>query len=152
MTEYRERLTAPPTWWLVAVVFGGICGWIVRVAATPAFGLFAAALGTLFVAMLIWKYGSVTVRVGPDGLHVGPAHLPSEFVGAVTALDGHALRASLGPDADARAWLCTRPYVDGGVRVDVSDPADAVPYWLFSSRRPAAVAAALGRPVGQTET
>ena len=152
MESYRERLTAPRSWWVAAPLFGGICGWIMVVAATPELGLVAGIVGTLAVGALIWGYGSLTVRAGADGLHVGSAHLIPEFVGTVAVLDRVAFRTSLGPDADARAWLRTRPYVDGGVRVDVNDPGDPVPYWLVSCRRPEAVAAALGRPVGQTGT
>lgn len=150
MSEYRERLTAPPSWWVVAPLFGGICGWIMVVAATPTLGVVAAVAGTLAVGALVWSYGSLTVQAGVDGLRVGSAHLPRDFLGTVTALDRAAFRAQLGPDADARAWLRTRPYVDGGVRVEVNDPSDPAPYWLVSARRPEAVAAALARPVGQT--
>ena len=85
-----------------------------------------------------------------DGLRVGAAHLDTAHIGSVTPLDRVAFRTSLGPDADARAWLRTRPYVDGGVRVEVVDPSDPAPYWLVSCRRPDAVAAALDRSVGQT--
>lgn len=152
MTEYRERLTAPAPWWVVALIFGAMCGWIMVVAATPSLGVVAAIVGTLVVAALVWSYGALTVRAGDDGLRVGSAHLPREYIGTVTALDRAAFRAYLGPEADARAWLRTRPYVDGGVRVEVNDPKDPVPYWLVSCRRPEAVAAALGQPVGQTET
>lgn len=152
MTDYRERLTAPAPWWIISLIFGAVCGWIMVVATTPALGVVAAIIGTLAVGALIWSYGSLTVRAGADGLHVGTAHLAREYIGAVTALDGPAFRACLGPEADARAWLRTRPYVDGGVRVEVADANDPVPYWLVSCRRPEAVAAALGRPVGQTGT
>ncbi|HUP99169.1 MAG TPA: DUF3093 domain-containing protein [Aeromicrobium sp.] len=152
MAEYRERLTAPAPWWIIAVIFGAICGWIMVVAATPALGVVAVLAGTAAAGALIWSYGSLTVRAGPDGLHVGTAHLRPEYIGAVAALDRSAFRAHLGPQADARAWLRTRPYVEGGVRVEVADPDDPVPYWLVSSRRPDAVAAALGHAVGQTET
>jgi hypothetical protein len=137
---------------VIALIFGASCGWIMVVAATPSLGIVAAVVGTLAAGALIWAYGSLTVRAGADGLHVGDAHLSREYIGTVTALDRVAFRACLGPQADARAWLRTRPYVDGGVRVEVSDPDDPVPYWLVSCRRPEAVAAALGQPVGQTET
>jgi hypothetical protein len=150
--SYRERLTAPTSWWVVAVIFGGLCGWIMVVASTPSLGVVAAIIGTLAAGALIWSYGSLTVRADAQGLTVGAAHLDSAHIGSVTPLDRVALRASLGPEADARAWLRTRPYVDGGVRVEVNDPTDPVPYWLVSCRRPEAVAAALGRAVGQTET
>ena len=152
MESYRERLTAPPSWWVAALIFGGICGWIMVVASTPSLGMIAAIAGTLVAGALIWSYGSLTVRADAQGLNVGTAHLDRAYIGTVTPLDRAAFRASLGPEADARAWLRTRPYVDGGVRVEVNDPNDPVPYWLVSCRRPEAVAAALGRAVGQTET
>lgn len=148
--SYRERLTAPLSWWVIAPVFGAICGWIMVVAANAVIGIGAAIAGTLTAAALLWSYGSLAIRVTSDGLHVGVAHLTPEFIGAVTPLDRVAFRSNLGPEADARAWLKTRPYIDGGVRVEVNDPNDPVPYWLVSSRHPEAVAAALRPPVGQT--
>jgi hypothetical protein len=138
------------SWWVVALIFGGICGWIVMVAATPLLGSAAAIAGTLAAGALIWSYGSLSVRADDQGLRVGAAHLDAAHIGTVTPLDRVAFRAHLGPETDARAWLRTRPYVDGGVRVEVMDPSDPVPYWLVSCRRPEAVVAALGRAVGQT--
>ena len=85
-------------------------------------------------------YGLVA---GPEGLQVGRAHLPSRHVGHVEPLGPAATRALLGPDADARAWLQVRPYLDTAVRVDVDDPDDPTPYWVVSTRDPEAVAAAL---------
>jgi hypothetical protein len=148
--SYRERLTVPASWWIVALVFGGVCGWIMVVATTPGLGAIAAVAGSLAAGALIWSYGSLTLRADAGGLSIGSAHLGAPHIGAVTPLDRAAFRASLGPEADARAWLRTRPYVDGGVRVDVNDPRDPTPYWLISSRHPEAVVAALGRPVSQT--
>jgi hypothetical protein len=134
----------------MGLIFGGICGWIMVVATTPQLGVFAAIGGTLAAGVLIWSYGNLAIRADRAGLEVGSAHLDAAHIGTVTPLDRAAFRASLGPDADARAWLRTRPYVDGGVRVDVNDPSDPVPYWLVSCRRPDALAAALGRSVRQT--
>ena len=150
MESYRERLTVPRSWWLLALIFGGVCGWIVVVAASPSLGVVAAVAGTVVAGALIWSYGSLTVRADADGLRVGAAHLDTAHIGSVTPLDRVAFRTSLGPDADARAWLRTRPYVDGGVRVEVADPSDPVPYWLVSCRHPVAVAAALDRAVHET--
>jgi len=152
MEGYRERLTAPLSWWMAAALFGGICGWIMVVAATPAWGVVTTIVATSAAAGLVGTYGGLAVRATRDGLHVGTAYLPTEFIGSAVPLDRLAFQANLGPDADARAWLRTRPYVDGGVRVTVTDPHDPTPYWLISSRRPEAVVAALERPVGQTET
>ena len=143
MAEYRERLTAPPSWWVGALLFGGVCGWIVAVAATLFAGVVAGLLGAAVAAGLVAAYGNILVAAGPDGFRVGAAHLTPAFVGPVTTLDGRAFRDLLGPGADARAYLRTRSYVTGGVRVEVDDPNDPVPYWLVSCRRPESVAAAL---------
>ena len=151
MEGYRERLTAPPSWWVAAVLFAAICGWIMVVAADPTWGVVATGMALLVAGGLVWIYGGLTVRAGTDGLRVGAASLPTRFIGSVAALDRVEFRDNLGPDADARAWLQTRPYVDGGVRVSVIDPDDPTPYWLVSCRRPEAVIAALGRGVAQTE-
>ena len=52
-------------------------------------------------------------------------------------------RIVLGPGADPRAFLFTRPFVGPVVRVDLRDPADPHPYWLVSTRRPGELAAAV---------
>jgi len=148
--SYRERLTVPASWWVVAIIFGAICGWIMVVATTPSLAVAAAITRTAVAGALTWAYGSLTVRADVNGLDVGSAHLDAAYIAAGTPLDGVAFRANLGPEADARAWLKTRPYVDGGVRIDLNDPSDPAPYWLVSSRRPEAVAAALGRAVHKT--
>ena len=75
--------------------------------------------------------------------HLGPAEV----------LDPEATRRALGPGADARAFLVTRPYLKRAVRVPVTDPADPTPYWLVGSRHPDALAAALNaRAIGPAAT
>ncbi|MGO2111963.1 MAG: DUF3093 family protein, partial [Pseudoclavibacter sp.] len=44
---------------------------------------------------------------------------------------------------DARAWLCLRGWSGTSARVEVIDESDPVPYWLFSTRHPDAVRAAI---------
>ena len=143
VSTYRERLVAPPSWWIVVVAFGLVWGWIMLVASNLPIAIGAAILATVVSGALVWSYGSVVVEAGPDGLRVGSAHLPAVTVGGVEALDPPAFRERLGPKADARAWLKTRPYVESGIQVVVADPSDPAPYWLVSSRRPEALAAAL---------
>ena len=52
--------------------------------------------------------------------------------------------AHFGDYADARAHLVLRPWVSTTVELALADPADPVPYWLVSTRRPGALATALG--------
>jgi hypothetical protein len=143
MDTYRERLVAPLSWWVVAIAFGLVCGWLMLVAASPSIAIVTTVVAAVVAGSLVWSYGSVVVEAGPRGFRVGPAHLPLAHIGAVEALDARGFREQLGPHADARAWLRTRPYIEAGVRVDVADPSDPAPYWLVSSRHPQALAAAL---------
>lgn len=143
VATYRERLTAPLAWWVSALIFGAVVCWVVTVATTVLAGIAGGIIAAAVAGGLIAAYGNVPVSAGPEGLRVGRAHLTPEFIGAVTVLDGPGFQQMLGPDADARAWMRTRAYVPGGIRVDVDDPRDPVPYWLISCRQPQAVATAL---------
>lgn len=145
VSTHRERLIAPASWWLTAVLFGIVCGWIVLVATTWPIAVATTIVAVLVAFALVWSYGSIVVESGPDGFAVGGTRLPSEHIGRVEALDRREFRERLGPGADARAWMRTRPYVDAGVLVEVADPSDPAPYWLVSCRRPEAVAKALGQ-------
>ena len=150
MATYRERLTAPLSWWVFVAAFGAVWGWLMLVAANRPIAVGVAVVATVAAGSLVWSYGSVVIEAGPDGLRVGGAHLSPADIGAVEVLDARGFREQLGPQADARAWLRTRPYIEGGVRVEVADDSDPTPYWLVSSRRPEAVVAALGQ-TGEAE-
>lgn len=92
----------------------------------------------------------VRVTTGGEGtdaepeLHVGGAHLPLRFVGSVAVIDSEHKRKALGPELDPAAYVAHRGWIGPLVRVEVTDPADPTPYWLFSSRKPQRVASALG--------
>ncbi|MGH3473476.1 MAG: DUF3093 domain-containing protein [Aeromicrobium sp.] len=150
MTSHRERLTAPLSWWVMVVAFGLVWGWLLLVATNRPIAIGATVIATVVAGSLVWSYGSVVIKAGPDGLRVGSAHLPHVHIGAVEVLATRGFREALGPQADARAWLRTRPYIDAGVLVEVADPSDPTPYWLLSSRHPEALAAAL-RQTGETQ-
>ena len=77
-------------------------------------------------------------------LHVGGAHLPLRFVGSVDVIGSAHKRKALGPELDPAAYVSHRGWIGPLVRVEVTDPADATPYWVFSTRRPEKLAAALG--------
>lgn len=143
MTTYRERLTAPVSWWIAAFAFAAVWGWVFLVATNWSIAIVVTALLVLAGGYAVWRYGSVVVSAGPDGLRVGRAYIDSQHVGPVRSLDRAAYRTQLGTGADARAYLATRPYLDHGVLVTIDDPSDPAPYWLVSSRHPDALAAAL---------
>lgn len=144
MTTYRERLTAPVSWWLAALAFGAAWGWIMLVATNWPIAITTTAAVAGVGLYLVWRYGSILITVDAEGLRVGRASIARAHIGAVEPLHRAEYRLTLGTGADARGYLVTRPYLDRGVLVPIEDDSDPTPYWLVSSRRPDALAAALG--------
>ena len=141
--EFAERLSVPLRWWaqgtmLVATLWLAL---VVAVPLTVAWTVTGVALA-LMVALFV-SYGAARITVDSEVFRAGRAHISTDHVGTVTALDADAMRLQAGRDADARAFLLLRPYLKRGVRVDLTDPSDPAPYWLISSRRPDQLAAAL---------
>jgi hypothetical protein len=149
--SYQERLHVPLRWWVQATMFLATV-WLALTVAMPGW-LASAASGALLagVSGLFAWLGSVRVEVRDGTLYAGPATIPLSQVGAAEPLDKEATRRVHGVDADARAYLVTRPYISRSVKVTVDDPADPTPYWLISSRHPHRLAAALA-PHGSPHT
>jgi hypothetical protein len=141
---YAETLWVPVSWWLLGAGLALAVFWAFFVA-TP---LLVASIAGLVAAGIVMTglraYGAARVATDPDGFSAGRALLPYRYVGEVEALDAAATRRLLGVDADARAYLLVRAYCRGAVKVMVADIADPAPYWLVSTRHPAALAASLG--------
>jgi hypothetical protein len=118
--------------------------WLAFVVAMPAWAAWASTglLVAITVGLFLWV-GSARVAVRDGVLHAGPAHISEDLLGAVEALDPEETRRVHGVDADARAFLLTRPYLKRSVRVEIADPADRTPYWLVSTRHPGELSAAL---------
>ena len=151
--EYAERLTVPLRWWVQGTMMVATL-WLAVVVAMPviAAAIVALVAGGLLGAVFL-SYGSARIRVADGEFQAGRAHIPTSYVGAVTALDAEATRLVAGREADARAYLLLRPYLKRSVRVEITDPADPTPYWLVATRHPSQLAAVLapanGHPRGE---
>lgn len=142
---FDERLSVPWWWYLmaigVAVLLGaevhmgypGIRSWIGYVILIP-----------LFAAVPFWL-GRGRVRVAEGQLGVGQASVPLRHVGRVEVVHAGDKQQALGPDLDPAAFMVNRGWVRPMVRVEITDPDDATPYWIFSVRHPEQLVAALGR-------
>jgi hypothetical protein len=139
--SWRERLW--PSVWLAPVVL--LLGAGFGLVTAPFGGSVAvpvALLATVALAgMLLGTTATVAVEDGR--FRAGRALIPVDLLGDPEVLDADAMRRAHGPELDARAYLCLRGWISAGVRVPVLDPRDPAPYWLVSSRRPAALAEAL---------
>jgi hypothetical protein len=152
MHSYRERLSAPPSWWLVGMASMLTFGAIVWTGFDVGFTL--AVFGALIIitAAFLLNWGRATIVVTGDQLRVGPDILPLTQVGEVRALGEAEARALRGPRADPLAYTLIRPYLRYAVYIEVTGRDAAHPYWLLATRRPAELAAAIesSRPVVST--
>ncbi len=135
-----------PFWWYlpaigVATLLGaevhmgypGIRSWIGYAITIP-----------VFVVALFWL-GRSRVRVAGGELQVGAARLPLRYVGRVEIVPKERKQEALGPELDPTAYLLHRAWVGQVVRVEVTDPDDPTPYWIFSVRDAEGLVAALDR-------
>jgi hypothetical protein len=149
MHFYRERLFAPPLWWVVGMItmltFGAIVWTGFDLLITVA--VFAALIAITAAFLLNW--GRAVIEVTAGELRAGHAALPLVMTGEVRALDEAQTRALLGPRADPTAHTLIRPYLRYAVYIEVKGPNPASPYWLLETRHPAELASAIesSRPV-----
>jgi hypothetical protein len=148
--SYRERLFVPLRWWVQATMLLASL-WLAFIVAMPALAAWAATgvLVLLTFGGFVWL-GSARVEVRDGVLYAGPAHIGLDLLGPAQPLDAEETRRVHGVDADARAFLLTRPYLKRAVQVLVLDPSDRTPYWLISTRHPDRLAAALEARVDHT--
>lgn len=141
--DYTETLGVPVSWWLIGAVFALAVFWAFYVATPLVVAALAGIIAVTLVVAMLSRYGAATLSTEPSGFSAGRALLPYRFIGTVEPLDAEATRRALGVDADARAYLLVRSYCGGAVKVVVDDPADPTPYWIVSTRHPAALAEGL---------
>jgi hypothetical protein len=140
---YRERLSVP--WWLWPVALA-VSAFIATELAAGALALrspITYAIAAALAVAAVWALSKIKISVDADHLHVDDARLPRSVIANVTVIDSNERRDLLGQDADPLAFFILRPWIRGGIRVDLDDPADPTPYWFVSSRHPDRLAAAL---------
>jgi hypothetical protein len=146
--RFRERLHVPVVWWLLATGFALTLLLALGLSIGPAWGI-GGAVASLVVTTALFIRSAVRIEVDDTMLRVGRAQIEHRYIGGAAPLDAEQTRRRAGVEADARAHLVLRPYVSTAVEIVLDDADDPVPYWLVSSRRPAALAAALD-PAGAT--
>ena len=139
---YDERLTAPPTMWLLPVGSGISFGLVFMIfGAVP--GLIGLVAGGAGAAVLLSSYGSARIRVVQGLLVAGEARIPVQALGESFAMDREECLAWRTHKANGRAFMLLRSYIPTGIRVMVTDPADPTPYLYLSTRHPERLAQAI---------
>lgn len=139
---FDERLTAPRSWWFIALLVGIACALMLLPLGTLPL-LAGLAGGTVLSAVAVSSYGSARIRVVAGALVAGDARIPVSALGEAEVLDAEEARAWRSHKADTRAYMLLRSYIPTAVRVEITDPEDPTPYVYLSTREPQALAAAL---------
>lgn len=139
---FRERLwPSAPTWLLVplAGAFGAATGYVGGPVWAAAGGVVLAA-----VVLVVLVSASTVVSLTQEGaLRVARASIGVEHLTGAVAARGEEAQGLRGPFLDGRSHLWVRGWVDPVVAVALGDPDDPTPSWVFSTRRPEELVAAL---------
>lgn len=146
--DFNEWFLPGLPWWLIAPGFGAaIALALLPIGSTIA--IIGGVVMTLLTAALLALW-SPRIEVRDDVLYAGPAHIEVAWLGTARELHGEDLRGALGPELDARTWVCVRPWVKSAVIIENTDPQDPAPAWIIASRRPAQLVQAVAS--SQTES
>jgi len=148
---FRERLTVPLTWWVLAGLLALSVLLAVGAYLGPVWGV-GTFITTLLIAAAIFGSASLVISVDAKETRVGRASIEHVYVADSRALDAEQTRRRAGVEADARAHLVLRPYIKTAVEITLDDPDDPVPYWLVSTRHPHRLAAAMQQAASSTLT
>lgn len=140
-TSYRERL-APPLWLLVVLLLIVPAVLAVFLPISLAWGAVVAVAVYALVVAILWL-SSPVVEVADGSLRAGRARIEVVHLGAAEPLEADAAREAMRTGWDAAAHHVTVPWTRALVRASVVDEADPTTAWLVSTRRPAALAAAI---------
>jgi hypothetical protein len=148
--DFNERLTVPWWWWplglgvaalLAAEVhmgYPGVRAWLPYLLTVPLAG-----------AVLI-RLGRRRVRLADGELQVGPAHVPIRHLGTVEVIHPSGKQRALGRDLDPAAFVLHSAWIGPVLQIELTDPQDPTPYWIFSVRRAEELAALLRASTGAT--
>lgn len=130
-TSFLPLLIVYPTFWLTMAPFNALLGSIFGIAVTLA-----------IAAVMVVSSPKITVSASE--VRVGRAHISRKLLGNASVVQKQDQFSAKGPQLDARAYLSLQPSVSGLLRLEIKDPKDPTPYWLFSTRKPELVAELIG--------
>ncbi|HEY2723679.1 MAG TPA: DUF3093 domain-containing protein [Pseudonocardiaceae bacterium] len=133
--EFDERLTVPLWWWPLGLGVAALLAAEVHMGYPGVRAWLPYLLTVPLAAAFLVRMGRRRVQVRDGELHVSPAHIPLRHLGSVEVIPATAKRRVLGPELDPTAFVSHSAWVKPVIRVQITDPDDPTPYWVFSVRR-----------------
>ncbi len=133
-----------PLWWyLVAVGVAILLGAEIHMGYPGVRAWIGYALCVPVAVLALVLMGRTRVRVADGTLSVGRAAKELRHLGRAEIVPKADRQRALGPELDPAAYLMIRSWVRQVVRVEITDPDDPTPYWVFSVRDAPGLLAAL---------
>jgi hypothetical protein len=142
MPSYRERLWAPVSWVVIAVL-GAVILALSFSAAGGAVAVLLYGVVPVLAVLSVLVLSRHELRVEDGVLHVPGARAPLTVFGPAEVLDRQQLRERMGIRAQRDAWVRVKPWAKAAVVLPMRDPEDDTPYWLIGTRRPVDLAVAV---------
>lgn len=133
-----------PLWWyVVAIGVGALLGLEIHMGypGLPSWIGYAVCVPVAVLALVL--LGHTRVRVAEGVLCVGNARKELRHLGRAEIVPKADRQRALGPELDPAAFLMVRAWIRQVVRVEITDPDDPTPYWVFSVRDAPGLLAAL---------
>jgi len=140
--QYKERVL--PKWSSFLPVLGVFPAiWLTFLPIHEPVGFWSGISATVLIVLaMIAK--SAQIVVTSSLLKVANASIGREHISNVVVIPKGGGFAARGRELDPRAWIHFQGSVPTLVRVELNDPADPTPYWLFSTRKPDEIKRVLG--------
>jgi hypothetical protein len=143
--RFDERLSVPLWWYLPAIGVGVLLGAEIHMGYPGVREWIGYAVFVPLLVIILFWLGRMRIQVTATELQVGQARIPLRYVGRAEIVPKENKQQALGPELDPTAFLMLRAWVRPVVRVEITDPDDPTPYWVFSVRDPEALITALQR-------
>lgn len=141
--SYSERLL-PSIWQVLASMLVVPAIWLITLPIVGEFSI-VMALAVWLVVIATMLARSKRLVISEQIFTAGSAQIPLNLLGESEIIAPESMQAQLGPQLDARAYLCFKSGKKGLVKITVSDKSDPTPYWLVSTKDPRALVAALAK-------
>jgi len=142
-SRFDERLSVPLWWYLAAIGVAVLLGAEIHMGYPGVRSWIGYALCVPVAVLALVLLGRTRVRVADGVLHVGPMAKELRHLGRAEIVPKAERQQALGPDLDPMAYMMIRGWIRQVVRIEVTDPDDATPYWVFSVRDAPGLLAAL---------
>jgi len=131
---YRERVLPSALTFGLAPLLGAFV-YAIALPLDATVGLWLAIFSTLILASCLYFLAPVIVATESE-FRVGSATIERKFLAAIHEVLPEEIFAERGHKLDSRAFTSFQSSVHSALKIEISDPADPTPYWLFSTRRP----------------